>query len=92
MNKVQILVKNELRPCIVDGYKRALLRFFFIRAWTHGAAATVGGFTAGQEAHTVALVEYEDGSMDTLEPQRVRMLDSAELFGEFDFGDEGAES
>ena len=88
---MEIRVKNELRPCIVDGHKRALLRFFFIRAWTHGAAATVGGFTAGQEAHPVALVEYEDGSMDTLEPQRVRMLDSAEVFGEYAF-DGGSES
>lgn len=79
----------DLRPCIVNGHKRALLHFFFVRAWTHGESAMIGGFTAGQEAHPSALVEYEDGSMDTLEPQRVRMLDSADLFAEYCFTERG---
>lgn len=82
---MEIQVRNELRPCTAMG-ERALLHFFFVHTWTHGASATIGGFPAGQENRPCALVEYEDGRIEAVSTDSVRMLDSAELFSEFDFG------
>ena len=71
--------KPEPRPCIVNG-RRALLHDMFVKAWMHGTAATIGGFTAGQEAHACAIVEYEDGHLDEVHIGSIRMLDSDLLF------------
>lgn len=58
------------RPCMVRQDGRALLHGLFVRAWTHGGSIPM------------ALVEYEDGRLDAVAIDAVRMLDSAELFGE----------
>lgn len=71
------------RPCMVRQEGCALLHLLFVRAWTHGAAVTVGGFSAGQETAPMALVEYEDGRLDAVAVGAVTMLDSAELFAEY---------
>lgn len=68
------------RPCMVRQEGRALLHGLFVQAWTHGSSIAVGGFCAGQETASMALVEYEDGRLDTVVVSAVRMLDSAELF------------
>lgn len=70
------------RPCMVRQEGRALLHGLFVRAWTHGASIAVGGFCAGQECIPMALVEFEDGRLDAVVIDAVRMLDSAELFRE----------
>lgn len=72
------------RPCTVSG-ERALLHFFFVRAWTHGESAMIGGFTAGQESHPCALVEYPSGDMDVVGARAVHMLDSEGMFGQYRF-------
>lgn len=85
---MELQVKMEMRPCIAMG-KRALLHFAFVHTWTHGASATIGGFPAGQESRPCALVEYEDGSLDAVAADSVRMLDSKELFSEYRFEERG---
>ena len=79
----------EPRPCVVRQEGRALFHGFFVRAWTHGSSVTIGGFSAGQEAHPMAIVEFEDGRVDAVAIDAVRMLDSKERFGEYSFGGEG---
>lgn len=83
---------SEPRPCLVNvaGEKRrALCHLLFVSAWTHGAAATVGGFSAGQETRPQVIVEYEDGQLDTAPVGAVTMLDSAGLFAEYAWAEKG---
>lgn len=80
----------EPRPCTVSG-KRALLHTFFVHAWTHGAAATIGGFSAGQETKPCALVEYQNGDVDYVGARAVHLLDSAEVFKQYSFEEESNE-
>lgn len=75
----------EPRPCVVGQEHAALLHGLFIHAWTHGESIAVGGFCAGQETMPMALVEYEDGRLDAVEIDAVRMLDSSELFDEYEW-------
>ena len=79
----------EPRPCIVRQEGRALLHGFFIHSWTHGASAMIGGFSAGQESVPMALVEFEDGRVDAVAVDAVRMLDSAQVFSEYCFDEVG---
>lgn len=77
---------SEPRPCLVNvaGEKRrALCHLLYVSAWTHGAAATIGGFSAGQETRPEAIVEYENGQLDTAPVGAITMLNSAEVFAEF---------
>lgn len=76
------------RPCMVRQDGRALLHGFHVHMWTHGAAATIGGFTAGQESTLLALVEFEDGRLDCVAVDSMRMLDSAEVFKRYEWSDE----
>ena len=71
------------RPCTVRHEGRALLHGLFVHAWTHGDSLLIGGFSAGQETEPMALVEYEDGRLDGVPVDAVRMLDSDALFGEY---------
>lgn len=59
----------EPRPCTVRSRgrgepRRGLLHALGFKAWTHGAAVNVGGFTAGQESHAVGIVEFPDGRIE----------------------------
>lgn len=74
------------RPCIItrgsDGC-RGVLYGFVTEVWTRGESYTIGGFPAGQECHTYALVENENGMLMMLEPRFIRLLDSEKLFNTF---------
>lgn len=84
-------IMKGARPCIVtmlgDEHRGLLLDIGF-RMWTHGAAISVGGFTAGQESHPAAIVELENGEIRACDLDCLRMLDSAGVFGEYCFYDE----
>lgn len=79
----------EPRPCVVRQERAALLHGLFAHAWTHGESIAVGGFCAGQETMPMALVEYEDGRLDAVGVDAVRMLDSSEHFDEYEWEWEG---
>lgn len=63
-------------PCLIgDGEQRqqGLCHGFGFRAWTHGAAVTVGGFTAGQESYPVAIVEFPNGQLKEIPLHEVQL-------------------
>lgn len=77
---MDMTVRPELRPCLVRGTdgmhsERALFHRWSFKAWTHGAAITVGGFPAGQEAYAFAIIEREDGTVTTEEPCNIKFVD-----------------
>lgn len=72
----------EPRPCIVYGDRKALFHGFMQNAWYELFA----DLTPMQHAIPSAIVEFEGGQLGAVPVNKVRMLDSAELFSEFDFG------
>ena len=66
--------KEMLRECTVDGK-----RVYFHQWNTHKnvveASPFIGGAPAGQIEYTVALVEYEDGSVAEVAPSRIKFAD-----------------
>lgn len=60
-------IERELRPCLIDGRFKALWH-----NWTERPARG----REGDVAVCVALVEWEDGSVDYVIPTRVQFLDT----------------
>lgn len=76
---MNLTLEKNLRPCLVeqqDRTRRALVHEVFVEVFAHGASPLIGGFAAGQVSRAMVCVEYEDGSLDVVYPQMVRMLDS----------------
>lgn len=78
--------KSEYRPCIVrvrmnervnckKQYEehRALFHHWSDRYWT--TAALFANEVAGQQSHTVGIVEYEDGTIHEHYPQEIQFID-----------------
>ena len=84
-------IEIEKRPCMVEGFGRALLHCFGFTAYTHPGGLTIGSLPPGQESSPNAVVEFEDGTVKAVPVNRVRMLDSREVFEEFAFSEEGAQ-
>lgn len=68
------IVSNEYRPCIVNE-KRALFHRWIDIAYTVGAEMTVWGKAAGQVKDTLGIVEYEDGTVNTVKPGEIQFCD-----------------
>ena len=90
--------KQERRPCIVTiGGRRydvpgeepderpALFHLFAPVAEVIAPSCLRGGHNGGQLAGIMALVEFSDGTLATVEPSRVRFLDSPRVFGDYDW-------
>ena len=73
VQKAKVSRMNILRVCIYKGEK---CRFhgFFQASYTHGAALTIGGFPAGQEANPVAVIEYTDGTVEYVEANTIQFV------------------
>lgn len=52
---------------------------WFDRFWTVGASLMVGGYSAGQMSETVAIVEYEDGTVHEHKPSEIQFIDKNEV-------------
>lgn len=78
-----ITLKHDLRPCVIDGRYKAM--------WHTWAQRPARG-REGDVAVRLALVEFEDGSVDEVQPYRVRFLDTeykmSEMEGAFIFAEE----
>lgn len=48
------------------------------RFWTTGESPMIGGYAAGQMSQTVAIVEYEDGTVHEHYPSEIRFTDRDE--------------
>lgn len=75
----------EPRPCLVYGDRKALFHGFMQNAWYELFA----DLTPMQHAIPSAIVELEDGQLRAVPVEKVRMLDSAELFAEYCFTERG---
>lgn len=89
-------VKQHLRPCLVyTKEKKGAINetstvHALFHAWAHEAEVIAqslmrGGHPGGQLSHTFALVEFEDGTVKMVNPERVKFLDNAEKFEEYDW-------
>lgn len=85
------IIQHERRPCIVTVGGRghdepderpALFHLFAPVAEVIAPSNLRGGHNGGQLAGIMALVEFSDGTLATVEPSRVRFLDSPRVFGE----------
>lgn len=77
--------KNEYRSCIVDG-KKALFHMWENFSKPVGPELHIGGRPAGTFSYLLAIVEFEDGTVDRVLPQDVKFTDNK--FKEYAFGDE----
>lgn len=84
-------IEAELRPCLVDG-KRALWHEWTTRWEIVPPSIMAGGHGGGQVSASLALVEFEDGTVAEVYPSRVRFLDTAckmrEMEGAFIYAEE----
>ncbi len=67
------------RPCVVYKSEKdetfcGWLHALGFKAWTHGAAVTVGGFTAGQESYAVGIVEFSDGHIEEVPVAHISLV------------------
>lgn len=83
----------ERRICMVATYKaireerRAFFHLFTTSARPIEPSLLRGGHPGGQVSEAVAIVEYEDGTVDTVEPSRVRFLDTEGLMKQYSWGE-----
>jgi hypothetical protein len=83
-------IKAQLRPCLVhvptqQGYVPALWH-----CWAHEAEVIApslmrGGHAGGQLASVLALVEFQDGTVEKVRTERVKFLGTSEKFNEYDW-------
>lgn len=78
---MEIQVRYDPRPCIVYGDRKALLHGFMQNAWYELFA----DLTPMQHAIPSAIVELEDGQLRAVPINKVRMLDSVEVFKQYIF-------
>lgn len=78
-----IKIEMELRPCIVFPYEhiktdgaKALFHRWGEESRVIGPSPLRGGHSGGSVHFTVAIVEYEDGTVGKVSPECIRFLDS----------------
>lgn len=85
---------HEPRPCTVwrKGEPRpALFHLFTTTSYVVPPSPLKGGHTGGQVSEPCAVVEYQDGTVDTVPSSSVRFLDTKHLMAQYDWGDEAEE-
>lgn len=55
---------------------KALFHCWNYRSELYGASLMIGGHPGGQVSGTFAIVEYEDGTVHEVEPQKIRFVDN----------------
>lgn len=70
----EIKISMEVRPCIVNECK-ALFHRWSEHADVIGPSLLKGGHNGGEVRYTVAIVEFEDGSVAEVWPRDIRFLD-----------------
>ena len=73
---------DEPRPCVVNG-SRALFH-----GWAEMEKPNIeDGKQVGCWKQTVALIEYQNSSVEPVTPGKVRFLDGGEMFARYDWGE-----
>lgn len=75
-----ITMAMERRPCYVDG-KKAMFHCWASITWKilPGYSGGRADQTAQFVPNTMAIVEYEDGTVDTITPLRIRFADGGDF-------------
>lgn len=79
----EIKIVSPYRPCLAKG-KKALFHCWEHRSEVVPPSPLRGGHSGGQISGTLAIVEFEDGSVDTVYPQNVTFLDTPGVMAEFE--------
>lgn len=85
----------EMRPCWVkdgESERKALFHCWEHRQDLISASVMAGGHPAGTISRTLAIVEYEDGTVHEVYPYYIRFIDSEALINQFYFGNEDEEN
>ena len=82
----RITVEQERRICMV-GERKAFFHKFITRSHVVGPSPLRGGHPGGQINVPLALVEFEDGLVEEVEPTAVHFLDTAGEMAKYDWGD-----
>lgn len=64
--------ENIYYDCIINNEKKAHFHCWEECANVVGASPMIGGHTAGQIKYTLAIVEYEDGTIDEVSPKSIK--------------------
>lgn len=82
MAEAFMTIKNvyQIRTCTVDGAK-ALFHRWADMAQVVGASPLAGGSPGGQLYHVYGLVEFEDGTVQMVDPERIQFEDTD--FGQY---------
>lgn len=94
-----IEVKMSGRPCLVltrhNGQRKAFCHLFTTRAHVIAPSPLKGGHTGGQISEPVAVVEFEDGTVEAVALENIHLLDTAAEMEKYDWktrpNTEGAE-
>lgn len=89
MATIGIEYVREYRPCMVDD-RCAIFHGWEEKAWTVPDGLTPGSAPGGQVKMSLAVVEYEDGTVDEVSPARIRFTDGKTR--RFCFGDTSPEA
>lgn len=73
---------SEYRPCYVEG-KKALFHRWEEFSKIVAPSPMIGGHAGGQITETFAIVEYEDGTIQEVQPNRIKFVTG--IINEYDF-------
>ena len=80
---IKVKLDSLLRPCIVEG-RKALFHRMYTRYQIVAPSPMVGGPPGGQISFTLAVVEFEDGSVREVHASMVKFLDTQCQMDEFE--------
>lgn len=69
----EITISTEKRLCVVDG-RKALFHNWAEISYPVGEELMIGGRPAGQVSYVVALVEYEDGTVEKVDLNNQKLV------------------
>ena len=80
----KIKIKMDLRPCLVNQNhgktiapaKAALFHKFVEESRVIDPSPMIGGHNGGVIRYTLAIVEYDDGTVAMVEPTRIKFVDN----------------
>lgn len=75
---------SEYRPCIVNGEK-CIFHRWEDRAEVIGESPFCGGHPGGQLRNVFGIIEFENGTVKEILPNKIQFLDSQRRFKQFDF-------
>lgn len=88
MAAMEVEMKRELRPCIVNEKGKALFHMWEERSEIIEPSIMVGGHAGGVIKFVMGIVELEDGRIIKVNPTSIRFLDNK--FTEYAFADNGS--